>query len=89
MKHEEVKRFEDKTEEEVAEDMKKKKRQHMNRLVRYRTRQFAFIFGGFFLYLVVYRRIAPKPVMNSIVYHQALGFVQGSTRARQLVGEQF
>ncbi len=65
-------RFEDKTKEEIKEDIKRKRKKQYGRLVKLRTRQLMFVGFLFFFYIFVYRRFAPKSIMNSAIYHQTV-----------------
>jgi len=67
---EEVKRFEDKTSEEIQQDMQRKRKQQFGKLVKFRTYQFGSIAVLLFGYLFVYRRfLHPKSVANSVLYN--------------------
>lgn len=69
-KEEAVVRFEDKTQEERQNDMKKKRRQQLKQMTNIRTYQMGFMFFGIFFYMFVYRKfLAGKSVMNSVIYH--------------------
>ena len=70
-------RFEDKTSEEISQDIRKKRRVQMQKLNQIRTWQFLGLAGLLFGYLFVYRRFfAAKSVMNSAIYHQTLTFIR-------------
>lgn len=63
-------RFEDKTSEEISNDIKKKRRVQMSKLNQIRTYQLFIMVGVAFGYLFVYRRFfATKSVMNSAIYN--------------------
>lgn len=46
---------------------------------------------GFFLffYIFVYRRFAPKAIMNSAVYHQTVEYLQKDPKLTAKVGDSF
>lgn len=70
-------RFEDKTSEEIAQDIRKKRRIQMQKLNQIRTWQFVGMVGLAFFYLFVYRRFfSKKSVMNSAIYHQTVNFLK-------------
>ena len=49
----------------------------------------ALLLGGFF-YMFVYRQfLAPKPVVNSISYNQALKFAENNRTLKKLLGQQY
>ena len=74
-----MKRFEDKTQEEIDQDMIRKRKQQFSRLVQYRTYQFGAIAFGMFMYLFVYRQfLHPKSIANSAIYNQAVAFINQS-----------
>jgi len=65
-----MKRFEDKTKEEIDQDKKMKNKQRIERMMKIRTYQFGGMGVLIFFYMFVYRKfLHPKPVMNSVVYH--------------------
>ena len=65
-----VKRFEDKTQEEIEQDQIRKRKQQFGKLVRFRTYQFGGIAVLAFGYLFVYRRfLHPKSITNSVIYN--------------------
>jgi hypothetical protein len=69
----EMKRFEDKTKEEIRDETHKKKQQQMSKLLSVRKWQLCFFTfcGGF--YFFVYRQfLCPKSIMNSVLYHNAV-----------------
>ena len=68
-----AKRFDDKTEEELEEEMARKRKQQFGKLTRFRYYQFTGLLGVMFFYLFVYRQfMVPSPVMNSITYNHAV-----------------
>jgi len=42
-----------------------------------------------FAYVFVYRRFAPKPVFNSIIYHQALNYMKTNKTLKEKFGEKY
>ena len=49
----------------------------------------ALLLGGFF-YMFVYRQfLAPKPVVNSISYNQALKFAENNRTLKKQLGQQY
>uniref|UniRef100_A0A7S3JE05 Uncharacterized protein n=1 Tax=Euplotes harpa TaxID=151035 RepID=A0A7S3JE05_9SPIT len=85
---EEYKRFEDKTEEEVLEDIKHRRRKQFQSMNRMRKYQFMFFAGALMFYLIIWKRIAPKPVLNSLVYHQAIELIK-NPHVTEKVGDFF
>lgn len=74
-----VKRFADKTPEELAQDAEKKKRNRINKLTRVRIIQMGCFCGGIFGYFFVYRRFfLPKPVMGSHTFVQACDYLKSN-----------
>lgn len=81
-------RFEDKTTEEIASDIKKKRRVQMTKLNSIRTYQFIVMAGAAFGYLFVYRRFfAAKSVMNSAIYHQTVNFIRQNDKVLGTLGQ--
>ena len=83
----EVKRFEDKTKEEIDSDIHKKRQKQMNKMIQTRKYQFLFftIVGVF--YMLVYRRfLHPKSIMNSVLYHNALKQIKINSAVKAALG---
>ena len=75
----EEKRFEDKTMEEIHDDVLKKKQHAMNRVMKIRKYQLLFFSVAGIFYLAVYRNfLHPKSIMNSVLYHNALSLANRS-----------
>lgn len=65
-----VKRYEDKTQDEINQDMVRKRKQQFGKLVDMRKYQMAGVTFSLFFYLFVYRRfLQPKSINNSVVYN--------------------
>jgi hypothetical protein len=45
------------------------------------------ILGGLGFYLLVLRRIIPKPVMGSTLYHQTIGFIKTEPKIQNVIGK--
>ena len=72
-----VKRYEDKTSEEIEQDQIRKRKQQLGKLVRFRTYQFSGLAVMLFGYLFVYMRfLHPKSITNSVVYNQTVSFAK-------------
>jgi len=83
-------RFEDKTEEEVAKEKRIRSRQRIEKMMRIRTYQFGGLGVVAFFYFFVYRKfLAPRPVMNSVVYHQAISFIKQNQKCQSVLGKDF
>lgn len=66
----EVKRFEDKTQEEIEQDVMRKRKKQYAKLGKIRFYQIGCILLFGFAYLFVYRPyLKPKAIQNSVVYH--------------------
>lgn len=87
--NEEYKRFEDKTQEEIIEDIKHRRRKQFQQMNKVRKYQFMAFTGILVLYFLVWRRFAPKPVINSLVYHQAIEILKKNTIVENKVGQYF
>lgn len=83
------KRFEDKTIDEVQEDIKNKRRKQFQMMTKIRKYQFGTILFCMFVYLFAWKHIAPKPVLNSLVYHQALEILKENSLVKKKVGGYF
>lgn len=59
----------------------------MNKMMKYRTRQMLFIAGAFGAYFLLWKRVAPKPVLNSVVYHQTLKYLNMNQTTKRVLGE--
>jgi len=85
-----AKRFEDKTKDEINEDMARKRKQQFGKLVKFRYYQAGALMGSLFFYLFVYRRfLFPKPVLHSISYNQAVTFIKNNKMIKSKVGNRF
>lgn len=87
--NEEYKRFEDKTPEEIMEDIKHRRRKQFQQMNKVRKYQFMAFTGIFVFYFLIWKRFAPKPVMNSLVYHQALEILKKNPHVENRVGNYF
>ena len=85
----EYKRMEDKTQEEIADDMRHKRRKQFQNMNTIRKYQFTFFFGALLFYVFAWKHIAPKPVLNSLVYHQAIDLLKKNKVVQNKVGEYF
>ena len=85
----EYKRFEDKTPEEVLEDIKHRRRKQFQQMNKIRKYQFMFFTGAFVFYFLVWRRFRPKPVLDSLVYHQAIEILKKSKNVEDKIGNYF
>lgn len=85
----EVKRFEDKTQEEINEDIKHKRRKQFQTMTTIRKYQFGIIMFIVLIYLFVWKRVAPKPVLNSLVYYNAIEIMKKSSVVKRKLGENF
>ena len=84
------KRYEDKTEEEIQEDMARKRKQQFGKIVRYRYYQIAALLGGVFFYMFAYRQfLAASPVVNSVSYNQAVAFIKANRLVKSQIGAKF
>lgn len=83
-----VTRFEDKTQEEVQEDIKRRRRVQYSKMVKFRTYQLGSMTVIAFLYIFVYRKMfAPKSVMNSAIYHQTINYLKGNDKIHNSLGK--
>jgi len=74
---ESAKRFEDKTEEEVQDDVKRRRNKQFQSMQKIRKAQFSAICTLAFLYFFVYKRfLAPKSVYGGLVYNQAMRYIR-------------
>jgi len=83
----EVKRYEDKTQEEISSDMQKKRKQQMNHMMKIRKYQLGAITAIGCFYLLVYRRfLHPKSIFNSVLYHNAMKHIENSNSVTKVLG---
>ncbi|CAI2372594.1 unnamed protein product [Moneuplotes crassus] len=87
--NENYKRFEDKTSEEIEEDIKAKRRKQFQTMTKVRKYQFMFFFGALIGYILLWPRISPKPILNSTMYHYAVDLIQKNKFVKQKLGENF
>lgn len=85
----EYKRFEDKTSEEIADDIKHRRRKQFQEMSKIRKIQFGCLFAGVMFYMLIWKRIAPSPVLGSAVYNTALNTIKQSDKVKQTVGNYF
>lgn len=84
------KRYEDKTEDEMMEEMARKRKKQFGSLVRFRYYQFGALMGAMFFYLFVYRRfLYPTPVMHSASYSQAVAYIKANKTVKNKIGSKF
>jgi hypothetical protein len=83
------KRHEDKTSEEIEDDIRHKRRRQFQQMNKIRKYQFIGIFGCLFFYLVAWNRIKPKPVLGSLIYNQSLDIIKKSNFVKNKLGENF
>ena len=75
-------------EEKLDEVMRRRRAQHRTQM-KYRYRQMIFMLGLATFYFIVWKRIRPKPVMNSLIYHQALELLSKNPTVKKTLGENF
>ena len=85
----EYKRFEDKTSEEIADDIKHRRRKQFQEMSKIRKIQFGCLAAGVLFYILIWKRIAPKPVLNSNIYNTALNTIKQSDKVKKTVGNYF
>ena len=79
----EVRRYEDKTSEELSQDVARKRKQQFAKMTKISYYQFGGIVGAAFFYLFVYRRfLHPKSITNSVVYNQVVNFAKASPKCK-------
>ena len=77
----ESKRFEDKTAEELQEDVLAKRNLAMSRMATTRKWQFAILAGSLGFYFMAYRQfLQPKKIMNSVLYNDALRYLRANKK---------
>lgn len=86
----ELKKFEDMTKEELNTSMKKRRKDQQQKQLRIRKYQF-FTFAGLGLfYMVIYRQfLHPKSIMNSVVYNNAIKYIESNKIVADAVGSSF
>ena len=83
-------RYDDKTEDEMVDEMNRKRKQQFGKLVKFRYYQAGVMMGALFFYLFIYRKfLISSPVMHSITYNQALEFIKGNKMVRNKIGSKF
>ena len=83
-------RYEDRTEDEMRDEMARKRKQQFGKLVRFRYYQFGGILGGMFFYLFVYRRfLYPTPVLRSASFNQAVAYIKANKKVKSKIGNKF
>ena len=89
-KEQEVKRYEDKTQEEIHQDMIQKRRKQINSNIKIRKYQFLGMTVLGFFYIFAFRPyLAPKPVYGSVLYFNAVRFIKNNKFALENVGTNF
>lgn len=83
------KRFEDKSTEEIEDDVKHKRRTQFQTMTKVRKYQFFVLFGCIMFYVLLWKRIAPKPILGSTIYNQALEVIRKSKLVQSKVGDNF
>ena len=84
-----VKRFADKTEDELSIDMEKKRRTQATKLNKIRLYQLAIFAFALFGYFYVYRQfLMPKKVFQSHSYVQACDYLTNHQMVKQLLGKE-
>ena len=60
----------------------------MNRMISIRKYQFiGFIFAGFFYFYVYRKFLFPKTIMNSVVYHNSVKFIDINPTVKKVLGD--
>ena len=73
------KRFEDKTKAEINQEMIKKRQQRMNQMIQTRKYQMVgFSLIGFFYFFIYRIYLNPKPIYNSVLYHNSLKLIKNN-----------
>jgi len=82
------KKFEDMTNQEIQQELLKKRQNQMSRMMKIRKYQFLAMIMLGFSYVFIYRPyVHPKSLMNSVQYHYALKIIQDSKMAKRELGD--
>ena len=80
-------RYDDKTEDEMIEEMNRKRKKQFGQLVKYRYYQAGAMIGAAVFYLFVYRKwLVASPVMHSLTYKMSLDFIKANKIVRNKIG---
>jgi hypothetical protein len=84
------KKYEDMTREELNASMRKRRKEQQQKQHRIRKYQF-FTFAGLGLfYLVIYRQfLHPKSIINSVLYNNAVKYVESNQTVASTIGTSF
>ena len=83
-------RYDDKTEDEMIEEMNRKRKKQFGQLVKYRYYQAGAMIGALVFYLFVYRKwLVASPVMHSLTYKMSLDFIKANKIVRNKIGQDF
>ena len=83
-----VKRYADKTKEELDQEQQRKRKAQLNKLTKIRVYQMGFFASALFGYFYVYRRfLMPKKVYQSHSYVQACDYLTGHKMVQQMLGK--
>ena len=67
--------------------MIKKRQQRMNRMIQIRKYQFVgFTLAGFFYFFVFRIYLHPKPIYNSVLYHNTLKLIRNNSEVSRSLG---
>jgi len=86
----EVKRFEDKTSEEIQDDMKRKRNKQFQAMAKLRKYQMITLVTCATFYWFGYRQfLQPRSIHNGVVYHQALRYLRKHKKVQEVLGDEF
>ena len=84
------KRYDDKTEDEMIDEMNRKRKQQFGKLVKFRYYQAGAMVGALFFYIFVYRKwLVSTPVMHSLTYKMSVDFIKENRQVRKKIGQDF
>ena len=87
VEEEEIKRFEDLTQEEILDDIHKKRQHQMKHMLKVRKYQFIGLTMCGIFYFMVYRNfLHPKSIINSVVYNNAVKHIKMSGDVKKTLG---
>lgn len=85
----ELKKFEDMTREELNASMKKRRKDQQQRQLKIRKYQF-LAFAGLGMFYMVYRQfLHPKSIMNSVLYNNAIKYIESNKTVADTIGTSF
>jgi len=83
-------RYDDKTEEEMVEEMNRKRKKQFNKLIKFRYYQAGGMLGAIIFYVLIYRRwLTAQPVLNSVVYKMSIDFIKANKIVKNKIGVNF